>query len=101
MNCVIAHNISNIAYATVTAYSGTTFEVIVNEFIGSGPYSSWTINLDGSVGVQGQTGATGLTGATGYATRIYSGTGPPDTGFGQIGDFYIDTLTGTMYGPKT
>ena len=126
MNCVIAYDISNIAYATVSAYSGTDFTVIVNRFIGSGSHSSWSINLDGVVGIQGDTGPTGLgdtgvtgpkgeTGATGLgatgatgaigptgpATRIYSGDGPPDPGFGQVGDFYIDISTGRMYGPRT
>jgi hypothetical protein len=33
-------------------------------------------------------------------TRIYSGVGPPATNFGAVGDFYIDTDTGIMYGPK-
>ena len=42
----------------------------------------------------------GVTGPTGYATRIYSGVGPPPTDLGQPGDFYIDTVTGIMYGPK-
>jgi hypothetical protein len=42
----------------------------------------------------------GLTGPTGYGNRIYSGVGPPAQNFGAIGDFYIDTVTGIMYGPK-
>ena len=65
---------------------------------------------DGATGATGPTGPaggggggggeTGATGATG--TRILSGsTGPPDPALGSIGDFYIDTSTGILYGPKT
>jgi len=31
---------------------------------------------------------------------ILSGEGPPDYSLGFIGDFYVDTLTQEMYGPK-
>ena len=51
-------------------------------------------------GATGHTGWTGYTGPTGNATRIYSGSGLPPTNIGNIGDFYIDILTGIMYGPK-
>jgi hypothetical protein len=52
-----------------------------------------------SAGSAGSTGPTGPTGARG--TQIYSGVGPPSTSFGSPGDFYIDTATGILYGPKT
>jgi hypothetical protein len=54
-----------------------------------------------ALGPTGPTGETGTTGPSGSAgTKIYSGTGPPDPGLGVAGDFYIDTDTGTLYGPK-
>ena len=54
-----------------------------------------------ALGPTGPTGPTGQTGTTGSAgTKIYSGTGPPPDEFGASGDFYIDLLTGTFYGPK-
>jgi hypothetical protein len=52
-----------------------------------------------SAGSAGSTGPTGPTGARG--TQIYSGVGPPSNSFGSPGDFYIDTATGILYGPKT
>jgi hypothetical protein len=60
---------------------------------------------DGATGATGLTGATGpsggptgATGATGLQTL--NGSGPPSTGLGVIGDFYIDTDTYELYGPK-
>jgi len=53
------------------------------------------------VGATGATGATGVTGATGPLGAVtYSGEGPPDSGEGTDGDFYIDILTWEQYGPK-
>ena len=44
-------------------------------------------------------GATGPTGPAG--NTILNGVGAPDNSIGAIGDFYLDTSTTTMYGPKT
>lgn len=56
----------------------------------------------GSQGPQGATGATstvpGPPGAPG--TTILSGTGAPADTLGIAGDYYIDTDTDTMYGPR-
>jgi hypothetical protein len=66
-------------------YNSTTKEIVYN-----------------SEGLPGYTGATGSTGATGVAgTQILSGNGVPAAGLGNPGDFYIDLLTGKMYGPKS
>ena len=62
----------------------------------------------GATGAQGDTGTTGLAGATGAVgdtgipgTRIYSGSGyPPNPDVGIIGDYYLDTNAGILYGPK-
>jgi hypothetical protein len=44
---LIVYNPSNHMHGTVTSYSGTTLVVDVNHHTGSGPYTSWVINLDG------------------------------------------------------
>jgi hypothetical protein len=48
--------------------------------------------------VLGNSGPQGPQGVRGNA--ILNGEGPPDNSLGIIGDFYIDTLTQEMYGPK-
>ena len=59
-------------------------------------------------GPQGATGATGPTGAPGpvgpagnNGSVIYSGTTAPGASVGNVGDFYMDLATSTLYGPKT
>ena len=55
----------------------------------------------GDQGATGDTGPSGSTGDTGTAgTRIFSGVGEPDPGIGNIGDYYLDTSSGILYGPK-
>ncbi len=61
----------------------------------------------GATGPTGPAGATGATGATGPAgaagangNTLLSGTGAPSGASGVDGDFYIDTATDTIYGPK-
>lgn len=39
--------------------------------------------------------------AAGLGNRIFNGMGPPPMSFGSIGDYYLDTTTGQLYGPKT
>ena len=52
-------------------------------------------------GLSGSPGDTGTTGDTGTAgSKIYSGVGVPDPGVGNVGDYYLDTSTGILYGPK-
>ena len=54
----------------------------------------------GSMGPAGVTGATGATGATGVDGKtVLNGTVAPTTE-GVDGDFYLDTATTTLYGPK-
>lgn len=44
-------------------------------------------------------GAVGATGAAG--SSVLNGTGAPTLGIGAVGDFYIDTATYQIYGPRT
>lgn len=61
----------------------------------------------GTQGIQGLTGATGTTGATGSpgtagqdGNTILYGEEAPNSGVGQNGDFFINTQTHYIYGPK-
>jgi hypothetical protein len=63
---------------------------------------------DGAVGPQGAAGQQGAVGPAGPAgangqpgSVIYSGTTMPPATTGAIGDFYLNTSTGLLYGPKT
>jgi hypothetical protein len=53
---------------------------------------------DGAVGDAGATGATGAAGADGRT--ILNGSAAPTSGDGVNGDFWLDTITTTIYGPK-
>jgi len=46
-------------------------------------------------GTTGPTGAPGVDGA-----KFYSGSSGPSSGFGNSGDFWLDTNSGVLYGPK-
>ncbi|HWK05116.1 MAG TPA: hypothetical protein VNS58_15855 [Puia sp.] len=62
-------------------------------------------------GPKGDTGATGTTGATGAGgsqgiagpagSQIFSGSTAPADTLGNVGDFYINKLADSLYGPKT
>ncbi len=53
-------------------------------------------------GITGSTGATGTTGTNGTdGNTILSGTTTPAAGLGVNGDFYLNTTTSMLYGPKT
>ncbi|HLX27867.1 MAG TPA: hypothetical protein VKV24_05190 [Casimicrobiaceae bacterium] len=55
----------------------------------------------GPAGVDGAIGPTGATGPAGAdGSSILNGNGAPDNSQGNDGDFYIDTSTNTIYGPK-
>jgi len=57
--------------------------------------------LTGPAGAAGAAGATGATGATGPAgTSILYGTSDPTGAVGNDGDFYINTTTNYLFGPK-
>jgi len=59
----------------------------------------------GAIGPQGPAGQTGAAGAQGIAgtngKTILNGTAKPATSIGTIGDFYINTASDTLYGPKS
>lgn len=62
------------------------------------------VGQQGPQGIQGLTGATGSQGATGVAgangKTVLNGTANPVSGTGTDGDFYINTSTNRLFGPK-
>jgi hypothetical protein len=57
------------------------------------------IGATGATGAKGDTGEQGPAGTNGRT--ILSGTGAPSSGLGSNGDYYIDTASNYIYGPKT
>ena len=73
----------------------------------TGTEAQFLTNLQGTIGPQGIQGVTGPTGATGpqgpagpTGTAVLNGTNTPTSSTGVNGDFYINTTTNTLYGPK-
>jgi len=98
---VIAHDVNNLMYATVEDYRGYSDGLMyfqIQASVGSGTYSSWTVNLNGPIGPTGYTGQTGAQGPTGPAASdalawtTYTPTWAADTGSVSIGN---GTLTGS------
>jgi hypothetical protein len=57
------------------------------------------LEIEGSVTVEVvESAEQGVPGAAGLS--VLSGEGPPDPGEGRDGEFYLDTSSMTMYGPK-
>lgn len=85
----------------------SAYEVAVDEgFVGTIP--EWLMSLIGPQGPAGTTGATGADGADGPqgdpgidGKTIRYGTVAPDNSIGNDGDFYINTSTNMIYGPKS
>lgn len=71
----------------------------------AGAWPSIGVSLIGPAGATGATGATGTAGTNGTngtnGNTILNGTGVPASSTGANGDFYIDTATTTLYGPKS
>ena len=56
----------------------------------------------GATGPAGPAGAAGAAGTAGPAgSQIYEGSGTPLSSLGNVGDFYINEKTDSLYGPKT
>jgi hypothetical protein len=80
----------DVLYVNLAPGSGTTFT-------GSGS----TLTIGGMVGPEGPPGTNGTNGTNGTdGTAIDSGSGPPSSSVGANGDFYINTTTYVLYGPK-
>jgi hypothetical protein len=68
----------------------------------SGGVYSVVANIKGATGAQGSTGATGSQGPSGTnGNTIRYGTSTASSGLGIDGDFYINTTTNILFGPKS
>jgi hypothetical protein len=79
-------NATQLRGVTVSATAPTGGQVLVYDG------TAWTP----SAGVTGATGAPGLD-----APRLLNGTTGPVSGYGRNGEFFLDTNSGILYGPKT
>ena len=71
----LAYDVDNIQYAIVSGYNSGTGVLSFNKtkHIGSGAYTTWSVNLAGAVGIagaQGTTGAQGTEGAQGTSGQL-------------------------------
>lgn len=72
---------------------------LANGFVGT--ESAWLLSLKGDKGDKGDTGNQGTQGNPGADGKtIRYGTTAPANGLGVDGDFYINTATNFIYGPK-
>jgi hypothetical protein len=78
-------------------YINTTTEFIFGPKAGG--FWPAGVSIIGPTGATGPVGATGATGADGKT--ILNGVIAPTGGVGVDGDFYLDTATETIYGPKS
>lgn len=67
----------------------------------AGAWPATGVSLVGATGPSGPSGATGTTGTNGTnGSTILSGTTNPAASVGVDGDFYLNTVTSTLFGPK-
>lgn len=80
--------------------SGNATQLQGRAVAATAPATGTVLTYNGSswAAAQGVSGPTGPSGADGSV--IYSGSGAPSAGVGKSGDWYIDTGTGRLYGPK-
>lgn len=92
----IVYDAGNHMHATVTSYDSSTGVMVVDvsQHTGSGgPYSSWTINIEGAIGAQGPVGPQGPIGLTGpQGVQGIQGVQGP---VGPVGPINPDGLTKT------
>jgi hypothetical protein len=72
----------------ITAYTTTSLTITVDNISGTGTLAAWTITATGAQGADGAAGKTVLNGTVNPTTQ------------GVNGDFYINTTSDTIFGPK-
>jgi hypothetical protein len=88
-----------IAAGGLNALQKKQVKAIAKSFQGTGPAgAAGPAGPAGANGARGDTGANGTNGANGKT--VLNGTGAPTAGVGTLDDFYIDTSTTEIYGPK-
>lgn len=80
--------------------SGNATQLQGNPVAATAPATGAVLAFDGTTwrAAQGVTGPTGAHGRDGHT--LYAGSGAPASNFGYSGDWYIDTATANLYGPK-
>ena len=73
--CIAAYDVSHSVLGPVVSYSGTTLVISGATFVGygTGPYTSWTVNVGGAAGATGASGISGWSGYSGAGVSGYSG----------------------------
>lgn len=97
-----------INYSSVLLIAALLFAASCGKDGAAGPQgvtgAQGTTGAQGVAGVQGSTGPVGPAGPTGANGKngsvIYSGITIPAASLGAAGDFYLNTTTGLLYGPK-
>ena len=81
--------------------------LVTDTLYGPKAAGAWPASGTSLVGAKGAKGATGATGAAGAAgavgaagSSVLSGNGVPSSTVGNNGDFYLNLVTDTLYGPK-
>lgn len=111
-------NWANVSYyikIELDTSGGTNYSISYTNQLLSVPYALFAANggsgsqgpqgpqgpqgIQGIQGIQGPAGANGLDGQDGKT--VLNGTSDPSTAIGNIGDFYINTITNQLFGPKT
>lgn len=121
-------NVDGRSWVTISAIGGVKGDTGATGATGA-PGATGPTGATGPAGATGATGPAGATGATGpgvapggtagqvlskinatdyntqwinpaSGTPILSGTGPPGSGVGVVGDYYADIAGGKLYGPK-
>jgi hypothetical protein len=102
---IIAFDPANQIIGSVNSYNPATgvMSVTSTSVVGGGTYTgTWSINLNGAPGPAGPMGPMGAPGPTGpNGLNILNGPGNPTAVIGVNGEFYLNTTTSTLWGPKT
>lgn len=87
-------------FSITSPSSGNATQLHGRPVSSTGPTGGQVLTWDGAswAPLPGVTGPTGSAGTDG--PQIFSGTTGPFSGLGRSGDFYIDTISGVLYGPK-
>jgi len=81
--------------------NGSTYVSLHTANVDNTPAATLTVDW-ALVAAKGTTGATGPAGATGAnGTSVLNGASAPTANVGVTGDFYLDTTSEVLYGPKT
>ena len=93
---IITYNVGNHQTCSVVSYDFVTGDMVIGgpvTVVGSGTYSSWTVNLDGAAGGNGSSGSSGTSGVNGSSGR--SGTSGTSGVSGVNGTSGTNGISGT------